>query len=318
MRGFYTSGMPFTQYGSGPLVDPTDPKPGDRENVPSGSTLGEIARTLNARFGGSPRLLIDHALAAKSITVAGAEFAPALNVLEACAEVYGLRIAREEEGRTLRLTRRRIRRPANIAQLNETMRQVLPDPLLRALHRDDRDRARAEVREWAEKKRQDFFRRQAQASASGQSTNNSVPLPEPPPLTPEQAEREQERNQRVRQWQKAPTALRVAAIRRFRATVEPKVKAAPNQELPVADLDTAENAALATALMYSCLDGLKVVLARELPDYLTRFDELIITGGPTLNEDKEMKFGLGLALPLYGGKNLDIQVGVGNLPLPKK
>lgn len=282
-----------------PFADPTTPLPGaDAVAISANldtleSTVATLNKTLAARAPDPPVITVDSALAAKPVTVAGLTNASPYEVLSACADVYGLRVMEQDNGRTRRLTRRALFLPGDVTRLSEALRRVFPDPFLRALHRDERDRARDEAL------------RAAQPNSSAEQVRAVV------------AEQQAEQEARFRRWQNAPLALRTAAVRRLRATVEPKVKQALNGELPLSALDEAEKSALAAALMYGCLSGLNGVLSRHLPEYILHFDRLILTGEKYV-EDGEDKFTMMLKLPGLEGNSPRTMVGFSNARVPQR
>ena len=113
--------------------DLTDPVPqGNKKQTPTfGSSLAETVDRLNRRPGSHPPMLVDAALAPKRAAVFGEEFTPPKQLLQALAQLYGLRVETDDKERK-HLTRRQVLAPDNYAGLYQAAQGVLPDPLLRA------------------------------------------------------------------------------------------------------------------------------------------------------------------------------------------
>ncbi|MBC7808873.1 MAG: hypothetical protein H7145_22295, partial [Akkermansiaceae bacterium] len=121
-------------------ADSNTPRSGDDAPAPDRKgvtwegkdTLDTVVAALQTPSGNTRVMKVDPALAAKPVTVVGAEFTPPGIVLTALANVYGLRVAEEKDG-SLLLTRPRIRFAANITDLRESVARLIPEPLLRSL-----------------------------------------------------------------------------------------------------------------------------------------------------------------------------------------
>lgn len=306
-----------------PYIDPTAPTSNDvvatvarsETTAARTKTLGSVVAALNARSEASRRLKVDDMLAGRPLMLFGEQFAAPETLLHACAEVHGLHVVTEteEEGQTLRLTRPRLRTPQNIAELPAAVRRALPVPYLRALHIADQDRIRAEVKQRA------LLLQQQQARAANTRRAAGSDMITPAPSALQQARDEEEKQARrklVARYRSGPLSLRTAAVRRFRATVEPKAKAAPNQQILLSVLDDEEKAALATALVYPFLDGIQVLLNPELPGYVSRLNEMVLAGGKYLNDEGEPRFEMTLCFPRPNSTEVDVVVGFANALIP--
>jgi len=120
--------------------DPTDPPPPAvpvshspmSVNVVNSETLGEVVARLNVGTGGKPKITVDAALAPKRVAVFGEEFTPPLKILDALAELYGLRVRHSDDEKTLRLTRRLFQVPLTPEGISLAIQAIMPAPLIRA------------------------------------------------------------------------------------------------------------------------------------------------------------------------------------------
>ena len=103
---------------------PTDTEP---------TTLAQVVAGLKGRPGA--KVLVDAALASKHVSIFGGSGLPAAALVQAMADVYGLRVKVKDDG-TLLLTLLPHLIPLNYAALVVDVRNALPDPLARAAIRD--------------------------------------------------------------------------------------------------------------------------------------------------------------------------------------
>lgn len=290
--GFITSKAPSNQpkqfLPRDAYHDPTQPgvadtKPGDaKQHV--GTTLGEVVSELNARANGSLSMVVDEALASKPITAIGLEYATPAAILQAAADIYGLRVKKESDG-ALRLTRMFWRTPRNIAELPESLRRMFPKPLLRALHIDEIDRV------WAQE-RKERHRRAAQKVAPQNSEDSPSATDKA-----EEAGKTVELIKKRLELKASPTILRIAAVRRLRTGVEPKLETTSNGRVPLTALGEPERTALANVIMADCFQAVNLILSKEPPDYITSFSTTILTGGVGKDPAGKLKFALFLKQP---------------------
>lgn len=115
-------------------IPPVTPAPNPRRppDAINSETLGEVVTRLNTRIGGKPKVTVDAALAPKRVTIFGEQSTPPLKVLDALAEVYGLRVRRSDDEKTLRLTRRLFQVPLDPVGISLAIQAVMPAPLIRA------------------------------------------------------------------------------------------------------------------------------------------------------------------------------------------
>jgi len=128
-----------------PAPDPTDP-PLVPANAPPpappvSASLAEIVARLNARAADGLKVTVEPYLAPKRATVFGEEAATPRQELTALADVYGLRVFKDDPAGghdRLRLTRQTAPVPLNLLALHDSILQALPDPLVRAYRTHDR------------------------------------------------------------------------------------------------------------------------------------------------------------------------------------
>lgn len=114
--------------------DPTDPPPLSPkvDVVANSETLNDIVARLNTRIGGKPKLTVDAALTLKRVAVFGEQFTPPTKILDALAELYGLRVRHSDDEKTLRLTRRLFQVPLAPEGISLAIQSAMPAPLIRA------------------------------------------------------------------------------------------------------------------------------------------------------------------------------------------
>ena len=121
-----------------PDSDPTDPvikKSGQTPPIAPAITisLAALMAELNRHDRQQMSCQVDVALASKRVTVIGKDEVGASQIMEAVADVYGLRVRHAENG-VLILTRLRDLAAPDITRLGKALRGVTPAPLIRALH----------------------------------------------------------------------------------------------------------------------------------------------------------------------------------------
>jgi len=105
----------------------------------------------------------------------------------------------------------------------------------------------------------------------------------------------------------------VPAVRQIRAAAEPKLRASKGGRVALSSLSEREGRALATLLMLEAMDALDHWVRADLPDTITRYEELRLGGG-LHEEDGKKKLTLALLLPdLINPGNLIPGPAVGNL-----
>ena len=143
-------GIPLHPAGGLPPPDPTDP-PLVPANAPPpappvSASLADILTRLNTHAADDPkgdglRVTVEPYLAPKRATVFGEEALAPRQEVAALAEVYGLRVFKDDpvEGHDrLHLTRRTAQVPLTLLALHDSILQALPDPLVRAYQKHDR------------------------------------------------------------------------------------------------------------------------------------------------------------------------------------
>ena len=237
-------------------------------------TLAGVVSGLNARAGSTNKpFVIDTALAAKPITLVGADAIDPARIIAALADVYGLRMVTDEDG-TQRLTRRAARAARNFADLPENVRRLFPEPLIRALHIT-----------YVENLRE----RQIQLRVISRD-----------PKTPqeERVRVDQEHNrlgEEAERWTGASPALGLKAGMRLRASVEPRLDTPPGKAgraIRVETLGAAEQSAFVLAMIAGgqteFLQTLGSFFRQEPNPVLTHWDNATLQCGPYQQGDKQM------------------------------
>jgi hypothetical protein len=210
---------------------------------------------------------VDAALAAKPVTIFGESFAPPERVLAALADVYGLRVTSDKDKGTLRLTRRGYREVAKPADLPVSLRAAFPEPLVRAFLVE-------------------------------------IANPVDPAKRTDASTESQEESMAWNRTRLRPGEVRIAAMRRLRAWVEPLVKAAPDGRAPLSAVGDGPRSALANLLMADAWAALGPLIQHPVPDWIVRFDQVYLVGG--LYEDAgEQRFSLFITTPTADGQRLN-------------
>jgi len=141
----YSLGISLQPAGGAPPADPTDPPPvpanAPPPALPVSSSLADILTQLNAHADDGLKVTVEPYLAPKRVTVFGEAAVTPRQEVAALAEVYGLRVFKDDpvEGHDhLRLTRQTAQVPLTLLSLHDSILQALPDPLVRAYRKHDR------------------------------------------------------------------------------------------------------------------------------------------------------------------------------------
>lgn len=295
--------------------DPTDPSSLlVQANLPAAQTLADAIVGINSRPGSVIHADVDAALATKPVTLAGADNAPTDQVLHALADVYGLRLSDLSPARpgAFRLTLQDVPPPSDLVALPLSLRKVLPEPFARAAHLDKMVAEEQEFYDFWQTPR--FPKHSNQASQAQGAEETLAEL--------EQAMRERKRAnsgntdfsaglERIKQAKAMLPALRVAAIRRLRALVEPKLQAKPSG-IVISDLGEPEREALATVFLVEAAQSLGSLLTQRVPDTVQHFDQATLGGG--IREDTgHLSFTVEFHIPNPAG-GLEINGGDINVP----
>ena len=297
-----------------PTPDPTDPGDSALDSpYPVDFTLGGLAERLTAAGKGRVNIEVDSSLRTKALTVAGSENAAPQAVMAAAAGVYGLNLSASMAG-----GKRVIRcgfpadppAPPYAAGLHDALAQVIPRPLVRAFRVEE------------------VIHTLLPLSRLPYRSYGLGPPPDPTPVTArptweDEAPSElrlaiQDRvnatridelipqgDSVVRQSYAVPHALKILAIRRFRALVEPRVKASPGEHLPFSSLNEQERDAFATVIASECFSGFKS-LCFSAPWYISNFNRVTLTGELTTDSDGSQTIGLFFTYPRPDGR-MDIR-----------
>ncbi len=272
------------------VPDPTEPTGTGKDAAAAGPTLKEAVADLAARSTGKSGMAVEEALADKPVLLIGGGAETPVSLLRALAEIYGLRVTTDSEG-ALVLRRPSVRPVNDVTLLRDALRRALPLPMVRALE-GALERTDAPRRKELERQhppvpgRDDPARRAAreamvarQVAADPWRTENAV------------------------------GPIRSAAARLLRGYIEPRLTKAANGQVRLSALPLEARRAFATVLLLDYLTEIETVAIRPVPEKITRFNQLHITGGVLDNQGKRW-FSLFLSLPDSDGKTLVSQGGV--------
>lgn len=284
--------------------DPTDPLPTgnnktkiqnreqEANTTATDATLQTVVTDLSAHQAKAV-FAVDPALQSKPITVVGEANTTPDEIVQALSVVYGLRIRTMDDG-TKVLTRRLFQISNDVSTLPENVRRVLPAPFLRALHSDDSDSI-------ADEYRLDAARSYRDQGETGMGEVNAAALGKV-----QERLRSQEKRTRVL----LPT-MRMAAVRQLRTHIEPKFTAALDNRVMLSSLNESDKQAFAVVLMAQYLQNLRPLLSRRVPEFISRFDQIYLTGGLTATAQGKQYLGLFLSPLTPDGKRTYEQIGMG-------
>lgn len=286
---------------------------------PTPSSIASVIATLNSSLGQNRSLTVADDVQNKPIIVVGFENASPADILQAMADVYGLRVTRKKDGVRL-LERNQFAVPTDVSGLPDALRRVFPSPFLRALHLDLRESREEQYRllvaqSWA---LQGTQTPEDGAAGQGGSQQNQQAVEARPSDRQQQSAASEamrklihnriEERDRIRAYL---PALRAAAVRQLRTHVEPLLSQAKDGLVPLSSVSEADQQAFAIALIAPCLESLTPLLNRQVPDYITDYDQLYLMGGPEKDRNGANFFGVFLALPSPDGSRLEQGVGSG-------
>ena len=306
------------------VEDPSDP--GDavgRATVPPGSTLVRVVAGLNARGSGTVRVLADPVLETKAITVVGATNASVRELTFAVADAYGLSV------RAIGAGAQTVLRlglpvptpvPARADGLPAALEGVIPPPLLHAIHaREGRESIQAALR---------FdnltFRRgpppgESDTGLTGQDPWVDETLPELRramqdwELSIDPIRVKEQFTSAVTASALLPGKLRMEAMKRVRARLEPRVEASPAGRVPFAALDGQDRDAFAFVIGSECLRSIGQWISRPPREYIADFNHLTLLGGLVPSpENKPPMFSLFFGISRPGGR-VDQGEGIGGV-----
>lgn len=264
----------------GPALPPEEPEaPGA---APAPVTLAQEVAALNTR---GLHATVDAALRVKPVSLAGDDSATPKQILQSLADIYGLRVMEPSgKDKTVQLTRPVFRVPLDAAALPECVWRVVPEPLQRAVHKGERD---VIEREWQE-------------------------------VTPNGGAMEAMRrlDQRRNDDSELPKKLQAEAVRRLRLASDRYVRQQKQIKfLPVAAMAEPDRGAFGLVLMTDLLATVRAEYDRPAPGWITNFDQLVLRGGPFIQEDAESKwkFALNVAYPDASGTKLLDGPGAGGV-----
>lgn len=222
-------------------------------------TLAQEVTTLNKR---GLHATVDAALRVKPVSIAGDGNATPKRMLQALADVYGLRVTEPSgKDKAVRLTRPLFRVPLEAAALPECVWEVVPEPLQRAIHRGERAAIERDAQKVLTAAPGDFL----------QAT--------------------QRLDERRTEDRERPRKLQAEAVRRLHRASDLYVSQQKQVKfLPVAEMAEPDREAFGLALMTDLLDAVRANYDRPTPAYVLNFDQLILGGGPFIHEDSESKW----------------------------
>lgn len=266
-----------------PVKGSEDPS-ASRAVLSAGATIGSVVTAVNAR-GDGKRYSIDASLQAKMVTIAGATNTTADNLIKALADVYGLQVDRSDAQQP-RLARPRTETISDVMLLPTATRRALPEPLLRALHFDKLDTSAASMT------RIPLARQGAPPALSG--SGNKKPDDPKSDLAREREQQFKAGEERLHQiketfqqymrLKQAPALMENEATQQLNTRIRPSITG-QNPTVSLSNLSDADKQIFADLLMAECMEHMQTLLSRKLPDWISNFDDVALSGGRGVSEE---------------------------------
>ena len=274
----YSLGIPLHPAGGPPPTDPPlVPANAPPPAPPVSGSLADILTRLNARADDGLKVTVEPYLAPKRAAVFGEEAVTPRQEVAALADVYGLRVFKDDPvggHDRLRLTRQTAQVPLTLLSLHDSILQALPDPLVRAYRKHDRSPEFA-------------------AGANGRPGVWISP------------------SGTSARFRAAARQIRAAVEPNLHGSGD---KAGDKDErVALSALPERAGRAMASLMMLEAMDVLDHWVAVDPPVVITRFDELRLGGGLS-GEGSQKQLDLALELPIKkGSATLDTIAAVGGL-----
>ncbi len=265
-----------------PLVsDPTDPSTSIIEvDASHAQTLESAVVALNSRHDG-PQIDVDATVTAIPVTLIGSENAPMHQVLRGLADACSLRLTDAPLGISAKstLTLPDATPPSALLGLPPSLRQALPGPFARAIHLDRIVSVEEQFYNLWQPTRDPKIPLQTSHTPNSEEAladlEQAMQTRKRAISGPEEFNAGQEQ---IKQMEAALPALRIAAIRRLRALVEPKLRAKPNG-IALSELGEAEHEAMAVIFLVEATQSLIKLLTQAPPESVLHLDRAVLAGG---------------------------------------
>ena len=300
--------VPFLYLASGvgqvPELD--TPKP-DLTQVTAAKvpTLREAVADLQKRVP-QPLLVIDPMYNDKPVTLFGAANATPAQILQAVADVFGLRLRPEKEGAVLHLTRVSVPMPQSIMELYPTAQRVLPLFFQRTQPQGYQDRIRAEYTEQKKKEAAALDKISKDFEAVRITFEQMGVLIEPYTKSPTDDVFAKKKQFYV--YFISRTA--VEAVRYLNFVAEASLKESQGKPVPFSSLTPAARSMVGTILLANFVYSINAMPQKEPPLYIRDFDRAVVTFQP-LGTGKKRIWEFLIKAPLVEGENIGYQAGFG-------
>lgn len=268
----YSMGITLHPAGGPPPPDPTDPPPVPANAPPPAPpvsvSLAELLTQMNVQAAGPSgdglKVTVEPYLAPKRVAVFGEEAVTPRQEVAALADVYGLRVFKDDPvggHDRLRLTRQTAPVPLTLLSLHDSILQALPDPLVRAYRKHDRSPEFA-------------------ASVGGRPGAWIGP------------------SGTSARFRAAARQIRAAAEPKLHGSGDKEGD--KDERVALSALPERAGRAMATLMTLEAMDALYHWVAVDPPVAITRFDELRLGGGLS-GEGSQKQLELALELPIKKG-----------------
>jgi hypothetical protein len=263
------------------------------------------------------RYEVAKALYKKRVTLAGAEFASSHELFEALAQVYGLRTVQRTADSPRRLEEIGVASATRPEDVIPLMRRRLPESLRRVLHEGREQELQAKEREIYQRRQQYIIANNLRSDKPWDDKTSQAMDSFAKELRACDAERSRLREH----WD----FMRIEIGRRIVKSVEvyqKQQKANGNNtkdlDLAVRDLDSLTQEYIALLQIMPLLEEYKTqVDQRDVPLYISQFDQLYLYGGPETSQGKNtLTIRLGRIHPVTG--QIQRLVGISQVAMPKE
>jgi hypothetical protein len=225
-------------------------------------TLSDVVKRQTQRDSRGWVYTVEAGLASKPVQVFGEQYAKPEEIAESCAALYGLRVVRDESERTVTITYPFARAAKTEEEVAALVRGVMPEPVARWLHMRERQEAarttetyNARYREW-----KNWREKNGKKETDPYDDGYRGPIPAPW----DTARSEPWRTKNKERWAKIGKNIAQTpelALRRFRASIEPRIEKEDGHVLPVAQLTQQERLDLAAYFACSFWSDTGLLLA---------------------------------------------------------
>ncbi len=243
-------------------------------------TLANVVEQQNRREITAWRYAVDTSLASKSVQVFGEEFAKSEEIIRACGTVYGLRVVTDKEAKTITLTYPTAQPAMTMESIASGLTRIIPEPIARWLRMRERAQVSKDIIAYNERfqRWQEWREKNGRTAEDPYSDGYSTTLPAPWDKAAVKVWQD-ENSAHWKEWAKCNLETPPLALRRFRASCEPRLDASALRSIPTSELTERESNDLAAYFLCSFWAGTGYTLASNTqPDYIRDLKKAYLVG----------------------------------------